>query len=1124
MTSYCSSAHTFRWSYDVFLSFRGEDVRKTFVDHLYVALQQKGIHTFKDDEKLERGKSISPDLVRAIEESRIALIVFSKNYAHSTWCLDELLKIMEYNKQEKGQIVLPAFYDVEASTVSKQKIVLPVFYDVEASTVRKQKSSYGEAFRNHEAFFQEDKVKKWRAALEEAANLSGWDLPNTANAHEARVIKQIVEDIMTKLGVQTHARNAEDLVGMESHMQKVYKMLQVGSDEVRFLGILGMGGVGKTTLARVIYDNIRSQFEGSCFLHEVGDRSSKQGLERLQEILLSEILVVKDLRINNLYEGDNLQKQRLQCKKVLLVLDDVYHIDQLDALAGKREWFGLGSRIIITTRDKHLLVKHEVEKIYRMRTLSEHESLQLFKQYAFKKSHPAKEFEDLSALVIKRTAGLPLALKVLGSFLYGRDLAEWTSEVEWLRQIPENEILKKLERSFTRLNNMEKKIFLDIACFFTGKKKKAVMRILESFNFRSGIGIKVLMEKSLITISEGRILMHQLIQEMGWHIVRREASDDPRISSRLWKREDISRVLERNLGTEKIEGISLNLTSEEQVNVSHTAFMHMTRLRFLKFKNAYVCQGPDFLPDELRWLDWHGYPSKSLPISFQGEQLLALKLKNSRIIQLWNTYKVLGKLKYINLSHSQKLLRTPDFSGTPNLERLVLEECTSLVEINFSVGDLGRLVLLNLKNCRNLKTLPESIRLEKLEVFILSGCIKLKSFPEIEGKMNRLAELYLGAAALSELPASIENLSEVGVINLSYCKRLESLPRSIIRLKCLKTLDVSGCSKLKKLPDELGLLVGLEELHCTDTAIRTIPSSVSLLKNLKHLSLRGCNALGLQVTSSSFPWLQEKCHHEKFMGVNFHNLSGLCSLTKLDLSDCNISNGGILCNLGFLPSLVELNLGGNNFPSIPATSISRLTRLKVLALAGCRRLESFPELPPSIEKLYADECTSLKSIDQLIKYPMLHTVSLRKCHQLLKDKRHASILDSLWKHMLKELSMMGGRFSIYTPGVEIPEWFTYKNLGTSISVALPKHWFTSHDGSLSDISSSFGLMGSENHLDLGHTFLGYVSFDSFWWAFEHIVYSPNNWIQFEFGASNENTVIKGLGVRLVYENDINDPE
>lgn len=120
------SPEIIQWSYDVFLSFRGEDIRKSFVDHLYVALQQKGINTFKDDKTLQKGNSISLDLTRAIEESRIALIIFSKNYAHSTWCLDEVVKIMEC-KNVKGQIVLP------------------VFYDVDPSTVRKQKSSFGEA-------------------------------------------------------------------------------------------------------------------------------------------------------------------------------------------------------------------------------------------------------------------------------------------------------------------------------------------------------------------------------------------------------------------------------------------------------------------------------------------------------------------------------------------------------------------------------------------------------------------------------------------------------------------------------------------------------------------------------------------------------------------------------------------------------------------------------------------------------------------------------------------------------------------------------------------------------------------------------------------------------------------
>lgn len=151
-------------TYDVFLSFRGEDIRKNFIDHLYTALQQRGIHTFKDDEKLERGKSFSSSLFKAIEESMISIIIFSLNYAASSWCLDELVKIIECMKL-RGQIVLP------------------VFYDVDPSVVRKQKANIGEFFAKHELDFKDDeeRVKKWRIAMMEAANVSGWDLRNIAN-------------------------------------------------------------------------------------------------------------------------------------------------------------------------------------------------------------------------------------------------------------------------------------------------------------------------------------------------------------------------------------------------------------------------------------------------------------------------------------------------------------------------------------------------------------------------------------------------------------------------------------------------------------------------------------------------------------------------------------------------------------------------------------------------------------------------------------------------------------------------------------------------------------------------------------------------------------------------------
>ncbi|XP_019152026.1 PREDICTED: TMV resistance protein N-like isoform X2 [Ipomoea nil] len=626
-------------TYDVFLSFRGEDVRKNFVDHLYTAMQQRGIYTFKDEEKLERGKSISPALEKAIEESSMAVVVFSEHYADSSWCLEELVKIMECMKV-KGQTVVP------------------IFYGVDPSTVRKQKGKYGEAFEGHEKSFEKEgeKVKKWRKVLEDVSNLSGWDLNNTENGHEAKFIQRIVKDIITKMG-STRTIDDQILVGIEARMQKLYRLIGLESNEVRFIGIHGMSGIGKTTIARSVYEKFSKEFEGCSFIHEVRSESGKHGVVHLQQKLVSKILSVKDLKIDNVFEGKMMIRQRLHCKRVLIVLDDVDHRDQLESLAGNSDWFGAGSRIIITTKDKHLLISHKVNimKYYKMRVLEEAESFQLFRQHAFNKQLPllpTKEFEVLEAQVVHYAGGLPLALKVFGSLLYGRDIDEWRSEVARLKEIPEDEILEKLK-------------------------------------------------------------------EMGWSIVRQEASDDPKRYSRLWLPQDISQLLTGSEGTENIQGIALNLQVATDVKVNSEAFTHMTKLRFLKFHNANASRAPNFLPGELRWLDWHGYPSKSLPATLQGQKLVSLKMKSSRIIQLWKGFKVLDNLKFMNLSHSQKLIRTPDFTGIPNLETLILEQCTSLVEIHVSVGFLKKLVSLNLMHCVNLKRLPESIHLEKLETMIL---------------------------------------------------------------------------------------------------------------------------------------------------------------------------------------------------------------------------------------------------------------------------------------------------------------------------------------------------------------------------------------------------------------------
>ena len=157
LLSSSSSSSSRRWIYDVFLSFRGEDTRNSFTDHLYVALQRSSITTFRDNEKLERGKSIAPELLKAIEESRFAIVILSRNYASSTWCLDELAKIIRCMKE-------------------MEMTILPIFYKVDPSNVRNQKGTFAQAFAKHEKCLKGniEKVQTWRAALNEVANLSGW--------------------------------------------------------------------------------------------------------------------------------------------------------------------------------------------------------------------------------------------------------------------------------------------------------------------------------------------------------------------------------------------------------------------------------------------------------------------------------------------------------------------------------------------------------------------------------------------------------------------------------------------------------------------------------------------------------------------------------------------------------------------------------------------------------------------------------------------------------------------------------------------------------------------------------------------------------------------------------------
>nr|XP_034896463.1 disease resistance protein RPV1-like [Populus alba] len=500
--------------YQVFLSFRGEDTRKNFTDHIYKALVDAGIHTFRDDDEIRRGENIDFELQKAIQESKISIIVFSKNYASSRWCLDELVMIMERMR-------------------TTSSIVFPVFYDVLPSEVRNQTGSFAAAFVEQEKRFKEEmeRVNGWRIALKEVADLAGMVLGD-------------------------------------------------GSHGAAIALLYGIGGVGKTAIAKSVFNQNFYKFEGKSFLSNFRSKH----IVCLQRQLLSDILKKTVDEINDEDEGILKIKDVLCCRRTLIVLDDVDKRDQFNKIIGMQNWLRKGSKIIVTTRNKGLFSANDIEWVRcKVEPLDIEKSFELFSWNAFGQADPVDGFVEDSWRIVRHCNGLPLALRVIGSSLSGKGREIWESALQQLEVIPNFEVQKVLRISYDFLDGDSlKNLFLDIACFFNGMDVDDAVRILDGLDKGARFRIDNLIDICLVEINiDQRLWMHQLVRDMGREIARQESPK----CQRIWRHEDAFTVLKGTSDAEKLRGLTIDLHAlmeDHYAEVVCTDSMVLSRLNFFQ--------------------------------------------------------------------------------------------------------------------------------------------------------------------------------------------------------------------------------------------------------------------------------------------------------------------------------------------------------------------------------------------------------------------------------------------------------------------------------------------------------------------------------------------------------------